>query len=271
MACRNEEDDTVTTYTEEHYQRDFAYQAFTGDKEMARAIAEGTVLAELPYRGETTQVLSTRLGVVGRVSVLGILREPWHGEQASRWTPFGSVEAARAWQQGLVAELLRGEVYRYNGRHFTSWAGTGWAVEIDHFRQRYTAVVGLAPGVTAECFTARLHPEESMWPAEERGWAWLAKVLPVGPEQWPYDMAGAYARVQADAERRADEAERKAGLAELADERDRAADVAALAQASAEEELPSAEEELATAGASTGWWGRLVGWLASLLRIGGAR
>ncbi|MQS18022.1 hypothetical protein F7Q99_39005 [Streptomyces kaniharaensis] len=258
----------MTTNTEHRYRGDLAYRQFSGDKEMARAINEGTVLSTLPYRGERTQVVSTTFGTVGRVSAFGVIREPWFGDQASRWFPFPSVGAAQAWQQGLVAEMLRGEVHGgYSRHHYGSWTSPdgGWAVEVDRHRWRFTTVVGLAPGERVECFEALEYPEEPWQLAEERGWARLVEVLPVGPEDWPQAMASEYRRVQADAERRADAAEREAATTELADELEGAAVAAELAEPSAAP-VPAAVEA-----STTGWWARFVGWLAALLRIGHQR
>ncbi|MFJ9167295.1 hypothetical protein ACIRN5_23330, partial [Lysinibacillus fusiformis] len=213
MAC-NDEEDRVSTETENvpPYLRDLPHGRFHDHEELAKHINEGTVVSTLPYRGEVTQVVTTRPDPYGRRLVFGVIRETWFGDQASQWVRFLTVEAAQQWQQDTVAYWLRRHGGEYSpSQHFTCWSSQdgSWAVEIDRHRQRYITVLGTRPtGQRTECFSAtrslqsevqveedeahRIFEEHGLTHfrevLEERGWARLVEVLPVGPEEWPPSM-----------------------------------------------------------------------------------
>ncbi|MFI9332135.1 hypothetical protein ACIGZJ_31910 [Kitasatospora sp. NPDC052868] len=220
---------------------------FHANPAFADAINNGTVVHELPYRGELTQVVSTELGPFGRHSVFGVLRETLLGDQNSQWVAFPSIGAAEAWSRFTVAHWLANHSGEEN-RHFSVWRGEGWTVEIDHHRQRYTAVVGLAPGLYVECYDAAADTQEgseSRTVAEFRGWARLVELLPACRADWPLGMVWEHERVLAV----------HAGM--LA-KRDRKAATAAADQAHEE------ADPLTTEAVASNWWVRLRKRVAAL-------
>ncbi|MFE0457782.1 hypothetical protein ACFW1A_00795 [Kitasatospora sp. NPDC058965] len=187
---------------------------FHENPEFASAINAGTVEYELSYRGEITQVVSTEVGRFGRTSVLGVLCETWLGDQASRCTAFPNAQAGRAWSRSTVAGWLREYNGTHSDQHFAVWHGkTWWSVEIDRHRQRYTVVVGLAPGVVVDCYDSKadmLDEHEPRAITEARGWERVVGLLPVGREDWPWGMTNEHDQVLAAADALASEAERQA-------------------------------------------------------------
>ncbi|MQS17597.1 hypothetical protein F7Q99_36780 [Streptomyces kaniharaensis] len=238
--------DTVGT-GQQGYAQDAVTGRFYENPEFATAINSGTVEYELPHRGEITQVVSTDLGPFGRTSVLGVLRETWFGDQSNQWIVFPNLQAALAWSRSTVAQWLREHNGTYSNQHFAVWHGTTWwSVEIDRYRQRYTVVVGLAPGVMVECYDSKAEMPDAHEPralTEARGWARVVELLPVGREDWPWGMANEHDQVLAAVEA-------------LTAEREE--------QAAAEQERKAAAAAAAIAAARpTRWWARLWAWITA--------
>ncbi|MFJ5122357.1 hypothetical protein [Kitasatospora sp. NPDC088548] len=130
----------------------------------------------------------------GRASVFGVLRETRFGS-TSQWTAFPNLQTGLAWSQSTVARWLRKNEAGAD-RYFAVWHGrTWWSVQIDRRRQRYTVVVGLAPGVLVKCYDSRAdmpceHEPRAL--TEARGWARVVELLPVGREDWPWGMVSEY-------------------------------------------------------------------------------
>ncbi|WP_033818563.1 hypothetical protein [Kitasatospora sp. MBT63] len=163
------------------------------DRELAAALAAGTVLLELPYRGHCVQAVSTDFGVFGRRDVFGCLGEI-APHTMNQWTRFPDQQAATAWCRNVLAESL----YRVGpagvGRHFAVWQGTGWAAEIDLDRQRYTFATGTPPAAAYDVLDAREDADEPLTAVEARGWAWLLDRMPDPVSQWPRSMTDEYLR-----------------------------------------------------------------------------
>ncbi|MFD8706835.1 hypothetical protein ACFV1W_30245 [Kitasatospora sp. NPDC059648] len=233
--------------------------------ELATAINAGTVVYELPYRGEITQVVNTEGGPFPRMTRFGVLRETWFGDQASQWVRFPSEGAAVAWCRTTVDYWLREHSGWQNDQHFAVWRGQGWQVEIDRDRQRYTVAVGLAPGTFVECFDARAAGHEDDAPAtvQARGWFKIVELLPVDPADWPGSMSHEYGRVLAAVSELAAE-RRRAAEADAERERVEAERAAAVAEHERQEAEQAAEQTEAG-----GWWSRLWARVAAL--FGGAQ
>ncbi|KOV09635.1 hypothetical protein ADK60_40430, partial [Streptomyces sp. XY431] len=212
---------------------------FRRDPELSRAVADATVLSVLPYRGETTKVVSSSThGILAGTSVLGCHADTWNSSLPSSWQPFETVEAATAWQHSEIARMLRSQV-RSTVPGFGTWgaADGSWAAEVDRSRHRYTAVVGQ----TVHHLEPRRYPNEPAVLAEERGWQMFLQVLP-NAGQWPYGMAAEHQDVEL---RAAEWRAQQNSLQAFADKLERAAVAAELAAAAAEE---AAVQERRTAG-----------------------
>ncbi|MFB7673143.1 hypothetical protein ACFC26_17215 [Kitasatospora purpeofusca] len=163
------------------------------ESELANALAAGTVLLELPYRGHRYQAVATDFGAFGRRDVFGCLLEI--GPQTMhQWTQFPSPEAATAWCRNTAAAALFNIGPSHVDRYFAVWHGHGWSVEIDQRRQRYTVAIGPHPGATYEVLEARGSADEPLAQTEARGWAWLIDKMPVPISNWPTAMADEYQR-----------------------------------------------------------------------------
>ncbi|MFD9692677.1 hypothetical protein ACFWXO_43755 [Kitasatospora sp. NPDC059088] len=163
------------------------------DHDLAEALATGTVLLELPYRGHRTQVVATPYGAFGRRDRLGCFLEI-AAQTMHQWTPFPNPEAATAWCRNTAAASLYGMTPARVDQNFAVWHGNGWSVEIDLRRQRYIIAVGLHPGTTYEVLAARETPDEPLAAAEARGWAWLIDKMPEPLTHWPTSMVDEYCR-----------------------------------------------------------------------------
>ncbi len=163
------------------------------DHALAKALAAGPVLLQLPYRGHSAQIVATEFGVFGRRDIFGCYPEV-QPQSLGQWTRFPGPDAAAAWCRNTVAAMLHNISPARVDRDFAVWHGSGWSVEIDLRRQRYTIAVGLNPGVTFEVLEARESADEPQAAVEARGWAWLIERMPESPHHWPTGMADEYCR-----------------------------------------------------------------------------
>ncbi|MFG3229897.1 hypothetical protein ACGF07_34630 [Kitasatospora sp. NPDC048194] len=216
---------------------------FRNDPELSRAVANATVLSEIPHRGENARiVLSSTHGVLAGTSLLGCHTDTWEGRIASSWRPFEDVESATLWQHAQIARMIRSQVGTTVPGYGTWGAVDGsWAAEVDRRRHRYTAAVG----GTVHHIEPRHYPGEPDVLVQERGWEMLRRVLP-NAGQWPYGMAAEHQDVELRAARWRTEQDT---LQAFADELEHAA-VAA--------ELAAVEEAALQERRSAGWLRRLL-------------
>ncbi|WP_030273016.1 hypothetical protein [Streptomyces sp. NRRL B-24484] len=163
------------------------------DSALAEALAAGTVLLELRYRGNRHQIVATNYGVFGRHDVLGCYLDI-RPQTLNQWTRFPGPTTAAAWCRDTAASMLRNSSQTGVDRDFAVWHGNGWSVEIDLHRQQYTIAVGMSPGVAYEVLEARADQKEAAADVEARGWAWLLARMPEAPDRWPGSMADEYCR-----------------------------------------------------------------------------
>ncbi len=163
------------------------------DRELADALAAGTVLLELPYRGHRAQIVATAHGVFGRRDVFGCFVEIGV-HNLRQWTRLDSPEAGVAWCHSALAEILYRTTPAGVSRHHAVWHGDGWSAEIDLDRQRYTVATGKSPTATYNLLEARESADEPLAVVEARGWAWLLQQVPISVPDWPRTMAEEYLR-----------------------------------------------------------------------------
>ncbi|MFJ1757279.1 hypothetical protein [Kitasatospora sp. NPDC088134] len=159
--------------------------------DLAEALAAGTVVLDLPYRGHRVQAVVTGFGAFARRDVFGCFA-PISPDTLGGWWAFADVESATAW----CCNSLAGSLYRISpagvGRQFAVWHGSGWSVEIDLGRQRYTIATGASPAATFEVLEAREGADEPLGLVEARGWAWLLGRMPIPAPDWPRSMIDEY-------------------------------------------------------------------------------
>ncbi|MFJ5926537.1 hypothetical protein ACIQF6_28440 [Kitasatospora sp. NPDC092948] len=161
--------------------------------DLAEALATGTVILDLPYRGHRVQAVTTRFGAFARRDVFGCFAKI-SPDTLGEWRSFTTEEAATAW----CCNSLAGSLYRTSpagvDRQFAVWHGSRWSVEIDAHRQRYTLATGTSPNATYDVLDAREDPDERLAAVEARGWAWILERMPIPVPHWPRTMADEYLR-----------------------------------------------------------------------------